>query len=80
MKNIYRKTAETEISLILDMERHLRSVIDIPIPFFAHMLNAMAWHGGFYLELKARGDIDVDAHHLVEDTRNCAGAGPRKDS
>ena len=37
------------------------------IPFFEHMLNAMAFHGGFRLEVEASGDIEVDPHHLVED-------------
>lgn len=67
MQKIHRKTAETEISAVLDMERKDRPLIDLPVPFFAHLLKAMAWHGGFYLEVKGRGDIDVDPHHLLED-------------
>ena len=67
MQKVQRKTAETEITLTLDMKERRPSIIDIPLPFFAHLLNAMAWHGGFYLEVKGSGDIEVDPHHLVED-------------
>jgi imidazoleglycerol-phosphate dehydratase len=66
-QTVTRNTAETKISLTLDMDRHQRPVLDTPLPFFSHMLNAMAWHGGFYLEISAKGDIEVDPHHLVED-------------
>ena len=44
------------------------SEIDTGIPFFDHMLTLLAKHGLLDLKLKARGDIDVDYHHLVEDT------------
>ena len=63
-----RKTAETDISLKLDLEKRERPLIETGLPFFDHMLYAMAFHGKFYLEIKATGDIDVDPHHLVEDT------------
>jgi imidazoleglycerol-phosphate dehydratase len=43
-------------------------MVDTAAPFFDHMLTAMAFHGGFGLNLSARGDINVDYHHLVEDT------------
>jgi len=63
---ISRKTKETDITLTLDMDS--KGVeIDTPVPFFNHMLTAMAFHGGFALRIKASGDIDVDAHHIVED-------------
>lgn len=67
-QKIERITSETQIQLKLEPDTKERSILDIPLPFFAHMLNAMAWHGGFYLEIKATGDIAVDPHHLVEDT------------
>jgi imidazoleglycerol-phosphate dehydratase len=66
-QSVTRNTAETQISIKLDMDRRERPVLDLPLPFFAHMLNAMAWHGGFYLELTGKGDVEVDPHHLVED-------------
>ncbi len=67
MQKILRQTSETHISLILDMQRKAVPRITIPIPFFAHLLTSMSWHGGFYLEVKADGDVDIDPHHLVED-------------
>ncbi len=64
---INRKTAETDISLKLDLEKRVKPSISTGLPFFDHMLYAMAFHGKFYLEIRATGDIEVDAHHLVED-------------
>lgn len=66
-QTIERNTAETQISLTLDMDRKARPEIDLPLPFFSHMLTAMAWHGGFFLKLDGKGDVEVDPHHLVED-------------
>lgn len=63
-----RSTKETRIELELRAEKGLPVNIDTGVPFFDHMLTAMAFHGGFGLTVKARGDIDVDYHHLVEDT------------
>ncbi len=68
MTEISRKTKETDIKVILDMEADGPSSPETTLPFFDHMLNAMAFHGGFRLEVSAKGDIDVDPHHLVEDT------------
>ncbi|HOV63403.1 MAG TPA: imidazoleglycerol-phosphate dehydratase HisB [Spirochaetia bacterium] len=64
---VKRTTKETEISLRLSVEGG-EQIIDTPIPFFNHMLTSLAFHGGMGLRLKARGDVDVDPHHLVEDT------------
>ncbi|TVQ27054.1 MAG: imidazoleglycerol-phosphate dehydratase HisB [Spirochaetaceae bacterium] len=63
-----RKTAETDIQLSIDLSQRVGSTIDTELPFFNHMLTSMAFHGGFLLNVTARGDIDVDPHHLVEDT------------
>jgi imidazoleglycerol-phosphate dehydratase len=65
---IERKTKETQITLTLDLDRHEAPKIATGVPFFDHMLTAFAFHGGFFLELGARGDVEVDPHHLVEDT------------
>ncbi len=62
-----RITKETNISIILNMDGSEVSV-DTGIPFFDHMLTAMAFHGNFSLSVAASGDIEVDPHHLVEDT------------
>ncbi|UCF96234.1 MAG: imidazoleglycerol-phosphate dehydratase HisB [Spirochaetaceae bacterium] len=63
-----RKTRETEISLELGFEVEAKISIDTGVPFFDHVLQAMAFHGHFGFNLKARGDIEVDEHHLIEDT------------
>ena len=68
MVEIHRVTKETDILVKLDMNATGPSKPETGLPFFDHMLNAMAFHGGFRLEVKASGDIDVDPHHLVEDT------------
>ncbi|MCK5736120.1 MAG: imidazoleglycerol-phosphate dehydratase HisB [Spirochaetaceae bacterium] len=68
MIEIQRNTKETDIIVKLDMNAGGPSKPDTGLPFFDHMLNAMAFHGGFHLEVKASGDINVDPHHLVEDT------------
>lgn len=65
---INRKTAETDILLKLDLEKREKPNINTGLPFFDHMLYAMAFHGKFFLQVAATGDIEVDPHHLVEDT------------
>lgn len=61
-----RSTGETEIRLALDLDGGERK-IDVPDGFFAHMLDALTTHGGFGVDLTARGDTEVDLHHTVED-------------
>ena len=63
-----RKTRETDISLELDFAPGAEIGIHTGVPFFNHLLQAMCFHGRFGLILKARGDVEVDEHHLVEDT------------
>jgi len=65
---IERKTSETEISLRWVVDGSGGSRVASGIPFFDHMLTLFARHGLFGLELDARGDLDVDFHHTVEDT------------
>jgi imidazoleglycerol-phosphate dehydratase len=64
---IERNTKETRISGALTIEGRGRYKIATGIRFFDHMLELFAKHGGFDLELKADGDLDVDQHHTVED-------------
>ncbi|HVP18678.1 MAG TPA: imidazoleglycerol-phosphate dehydratase HisB [Spirochaetia bacterium] len=64
---IARKTRETEISLTLDPDAPGGGQVRTGLPFFDHLLASMAFHGRFFLDIDARGDIDVDPHHLVED-------------
>jgi len=63
----YRKTSETEISLSLGLDGKGLGKIKTGIPFFDHMLNLFARHGLMDLDVKAKGDLDVDMHHTVED-------------
>ena len=65
--SIKRMTRETQIQLTLAIEGRGRYQVSTGIRFFDHMLELFAHHGGFDLKLKARGDLDVDQHHTVED-------------
>lgn len=65
---IVRETKETQIRGSLVIEGRGRYRISTGIRFLDHMLELFAKHGGFDLELNARGDLDVDQHHTVEDT------------
>jgi len=64
---IHRKTNETEIHVALTLEGHGRARISSGIRFLDHMLELLARHGAFDLDLRASGDLDVDQHHTVED-------------
>ena len=64
---ISRETAETDITLGLVLEGTGEISIATGVPFFDHMLEAMGRHGLFDLTVRAQGDLDVDAHHTVED-------------
>jgi imidazoleglycerol-phosphate dehydratase len=63
-----RKTKETDVKITMDPDNGGSVSIQTTIPFFDHILTAMAFHGGFNLSITAKGDTDVDPHHLVEDT------------
>jgi imidazoleglycerol-phosphate dehydratase len=62
-----RKTKETQIELRLNLDGRGKAEIATGIPFFDHMLDLVSRHGGFDLRLVAKGDLDVDQHHTVED-------------
>ena len=64
---IDRRTTETQIQLTLNLDGKGTYTVSTGIRFFDHMLELFARHGGFDLRLKATGDLDVDAHHTVED-------------
>jgi len=64
---IKRQTKETQITLRLNLDGRGKASIFTGIPFFDHMLDLVARHGGFDLKLKAKGDLHVDQHHTVED-------------
>lgn len=65
---VTRSTKETSITLRVILDSDETSQIKTPIDFFSHMLEQVARHGGFQLQLDASGDIQVDDHHLIEDT------------
>lgn len=65
--SIHRQTKETNIQLALNVDGRGQYRVSTGIRFFDHMLELFAHHGGFDLELKASGDLDVDQHHTVED-------------
>jgi imidazoleglycerol-phosphate dehydratase len=65
--SLHRKTKETDIELSLLVDGRGRYEVATGIRFFDHMLELFAHHGGFDLMIKAKGDLDVDQHHTVED-------------
>src|SRR5689334_18800862 len=70
---IARKTNETDIQLGLTLDGSGQRRIATPVPFFNHMLEAVARHGLYDLDIAATGDVEVDPHHLVEDVGICLG-------
>jgi imidazoleglycerol-phosphate dehydratase len=64
---IQRDTRETQIRVVLDLDGRGEAKLDSGIPFLDHMLDQVARHGGLDLEVRAKGDLAIDAHHTVED-------------
>lgn len=64
---ITRKTSETEIEVNLVLDGSGQNEIQTPIPFLDHMLAQLSRHGYFDIQLKAKGDVEIDYHHTVED-------------
>jgi imidazoleglycerol-phosphate dehydratase len=75
---ISRKTKETEISVTLDLDGRGTHQIESGVPFLDHMLTQIARHGFFDLQVSAKGDLDIDAHHTVEDLGICLGEAFKK--
>jgi len=75
---VERKTKETDIKLYINLEGTGKTNLKTGIPFLEHMLNLMARHGFFDLKLEAVGDLEIDAHHLVEDIGIVLGEAFRK--
>ena len=71
--SIDRTTKETAINLLLEIDGRGQHSIETGVPFFDHMLTQIARHGFFDLSINARGDLEVDAHHTVEDIGICLG-------
>ncbi len=65
--SVNRETKETQIAISLDLDGKGEGKFDIGIPFLEHMLDQVSRHGLIDLDIKARGDLEIDAHHTVED-------------
>jgi imidazoleglycerol-phosphate dehydratase len=65
--SVQRETKETQISVEIDLDGQGDGTFDIGVPFLEHMLDQIARHGMFDIKIKARGDLQIDAHHTVED-------------
>jgi imidazoleglycerol-phosphate dehydratase len=70
---VERNTKETQIRLGIDLDGTGVRKIATPIPFLDHMLDTIGRHGVFDLEIAAKGDVEVDGHHTVEDVGICLG-------
>ena len=70
---VNRTTGETSIELSLELDGSGQASIATPVPFVDHMFTLLARHGFFDLTVKASGDVEIDAHHTVEDLGICLG-------
>lgn len=70
---VHRVTAETTVSVTIDLDGAGVGRVSTGLPFFDHMLAQLARHSGADLHVEATGDLDVDAHHCVEDVGICLG-------
>jgi len=78
-KSIFeRKTGETDIKAVLDLDGQGKVKSATGVGFFDHMLDLLGRHAGFDLELDVRGDLEVDAHHTIEDVAICMGRALKK--
>ncbi|EST55455.1 imidazoleglycerol-phosphate dehydratase [Brevibacillus panacihumi W25] len=75
---IERNTKETQIALTFGIDGTGESKLDSGVPFFDHMLDAFTRHGFFDLQVQAKGDIEIDYHHTVEDIGICLGNAVRE--
>jgi imidazoleglycerol-phosphate dehydratase / histidinol-phosphatase len=76
--HVLRKTRETDIEVSVDLDAPAPIQISTGIGFFDHMLEQLAKHGGFSLQLTCRGDLQIDEHHTVEDCALALGEGVRR--
>ncbi len=76
--NVERKTKETNIRLKLNVDGSGKSKVSTGIPFFDHMIESFSKHGLFDIELKAKGDLQVDSHHTNEDVGIALGEAFKK--
>ena len=75
---IIRKTKETDIKAVVNLDGKGKSKVKTGLPFLDHMLESFAKHGFFDIELKAKGDLHIDAHHTNEDVGIVLGEAFKK--
>jgi len=75
---IERVTKESSVSVRLELDGTGSANVDTGVPFYDHMMSQMGKHGGFDLTIKTTGDLEVDAHHTVEDTSLAFGQALRE--
>lgn len=76
--SVTRKTNETDIEMVLNIDGSGKQQIETGVGFFDHMLSGFARHGFFDLKLKVKGDLEVDCHHTIEDTGIVLGTAIRE--
>jgi imidazoleglycerol-phosphate dehydratase len=75
---VHRKTKESEVLVELELDGTGQADVETGVPFFDHMLTQLGKHGGFDLTVRTTGDLEVDAHHTVEDTSLAVGQALRE--
>ena len=75
---VERTTKESDVLVELTLDGTGTTEVDTGVPFFDHMLSQLGRHGGFDLTVRTRGDLEVDAHHTVEDTAIALGQAMRE--
>jgi imidazoleglycerol-phosphate dehydratase len=75
---VHRQTKESEVLVELDLDGTGNASVETGVPFFDHMMTQLGKHGGFDLTVRTTGDLQVDAHHTVEDTSLAFGQALRE--
>ena len=75
---VERETAESSVLVEVDLDGSGRTDVETGVPFYDHMLAQLGKHGGFDLTVRTKGDLEVDAHHTVEDTAIALGEAFRQ--